>query len=257
MDFSFGIVTDGSNDNLIESLIESIIYQNIKNYEIIIIGNTKITNSNIKVIPFDESKRSGWITRKKNIIADVAKYENIVIMHDYFILDHDWYNGFCEFGNDFDVCVNKIITKDGNRFRDYCIAPLAPDWFPNKRLLPYDYVLDSNRNRLCYISGGFYIIKKNIALKYPLNEDLSHNLGEDILLFNILTDNNIIIKANSKSIAKIQKFKEQMIWEKELNNDELKLFTELHEEVITTWIKSQREWLSSFFISNKINISST
>lgn len=257
MDFSFGIVTDGSNDIFLESLIESIVYQNIKNYEIIIVGNTKITNSNIKVIPFDESIRPGWITRKKNIITDLAKYENIVVLHDYFILDPNWYNGFCQYGNDFDICVNKVLTKDGRRFRDYCIAPFGPNWFPKKRLLPYDYKLDYNRNRLCYISGGFYIIKKNIALKFPFNEKLAHNLGEDIFLFNNLTDNNIIIKANPNSIVKMQKNKEQYEWEKELNSDELKLFTELPDEVIFDWASSQREWLSSFFTANKINILST
>ena len=132
MDFSFGIITDGSNDIFLKNLIDSILIQNIKNYEILIVGNTKLSNSNISVIPFDESVHSAWITRKKNIIANVAKYENIVLMHDYFILDHDWYDGFCKFGNDFDICINKIITKDGNRFRDYTIAPLGPDWFPNK-----------------------------------------------------------------------------------------------------------------------------
>jgi hypothetical protein len=111
MDFTFGIITDGSNDIFLEKLIESILIQNIENYEIIIVGNTKLTNSNIIIIPFDESVHSSWITRKKNIIVRTAKYENIVLMHDYFILDSDWYNGFCKFGHDFDFCVNKIITK--------------------------------------------------------------------------------------------------------------------------------------------------
>ena len=178
-------------------------------------------------------------------------------MHDYFVLDNNWYNGFCKFGNDFDICINKIITKDGNRFRDYCIAPLGPDWFPNKRLLPYDYILDFERNRLCYISGGFYIIKKNIALKYLLNEKLTLYQGEDISLSNILTDNNILIKVNPNSLTKIQKQKEQMVWEKELNKDEIQIFASLSEEEIYEWADSQRQWLSQYFINNKINLLST
>jgi hypothetical protein len=258
MDFTFGIITDGSNDIFLEKLIESILIQNIENYEIIIVGNTKLTNSNIIIIPFDESVHSSWITRKKNIIVRTAKYENIVLMHDYFILDSDWYNGFCKFGHDFDFCVNKIITKDGNRFRDYSIAPWVPDWFPNKRLLPYDYILDSKRNRLCYISGGFYIIKKAIALEYPLNEKITvYGFAEDILLSNNLTDNNVLIKVNPYSITKIQKNKEQIAWEKELNSDELKLFTSISDELIFEWIDSQRKWLSNFFKVKNVNILST
>ena len=48
-----------------------------------------------------------------------------------------------------------------------------------------------------------------------------------------------------------------MPWEKELNNDEVKLFTSTSNELIFEWTDSQREWLSSFFRHNKINILST
>ena len=42
MDFTFGIITDGNSDNFIKLIIESIIRNNIPNYEIIIVGNTCI-----------------------------------------------------------------------------------------------------------------------------------------------------------------------------------------------------------------------
>ena len=42
MDFTFGIITDGKSDNFIKLIIQSIINNNIPNYEIIIIGNTNI-----------------------------------------------------------------------------------------------------------------------------------------------------------------------------------------------------------------------
>jgi hypothetical protein len=96
MDFTFGIITDGSNDILLEKLIESIIFQNIKTYEIIIVGNTKLTNSNIIIIPFDESVHSSWITRKKNIIASTAKYENIVLLKYIHLINHLKFNSFNE-----------------------------------------------------------------------------------------------------------------------------------------------------------------
>ena len=48
-------------------------------------------------------------------------YENIVYMHDYIVLDDNWYNGFLNYGNNFDIIVNKIINSDGSRFRDWIL----------------------------------------------------------------------------------------------------------------------------------------
>ena len=69
MNFSFGIITNGENDSFIKIIIDSIIINKIPNYEIIIVGNTKIENSeNINILYFDEKIKEGWITKKKNII---------------------------------------------------------------------------------------------------------------------------------------------------------------------------------------------
>ena len=38
MDFSFGIITGGNNESIINQIIDSIEYENIPNYEIIISG---------------------------------------------------------------------------------------------------------------------------------------------------------------------------------------------------------------------------
>ena len=124
MNFTFGIITDGNNDNFIIQNIKSIQDNKIKHYEIIIVGNTKINASElIKIINFDETIKTNWITRKKNIIVEHAQYENIVLMHDYIMFDVNWYEGFTKFGNDFDICVNKIFNKDGTRYRDYTLFP--------------------------------------------------------------------------------------------------------------------------------------
>jgi hypothetical protein len=47
-----------------------------------------------------------------------------------------------------------------------------------------------------YISGAYFIIKKQIALQYPLNEKLVWGQGEDVELSQRLTDNNIVLKCN-------------------------------------------------------------
>ena len=41
MDFTFGIITDGKNDEFIRLIIQSIENNHIPVYEVIIVGNTK------------------------------------------------------------------------------------------------------------------------------------------------------------------------------------------------------------------------
>jgi glycosyltransferase involved in cell wall biosynthesis len=52
MNFSFGIITGGNSDNYIQTIIDSIRNQTIPLYEIIIIGQTDISGSNITNINF-------------------------------------------------------------------------------------------------------------------------------------------------------------------------------------------------------------
>ena len=65
MDFTFGIITGGNNDTMINKIIDSIESQNIPNYEIIIVGNSIVNKNNVRVIAFNENQKDKWITRKK------------------------------------------------------------------------------------------------------------------------------------------------------------------------------------------------
>jgi hypothetical protein len=232
MDFTFGIITAGNADETLRAAIDSIRDQQIPNYEIIIVGKTAHTGSDIINIPFDESQKFAWITRKKNIICQRAKYENIVLMHDYIKLDAEWYEGFKKFGNQFDICVTKIKTIEGWRFRDYTIYGFeieAP--FSERALIPYDYT-NTQLNKLMYISGSYYIIKKYVALKYPLNEKLSWNQGEDLDLSIRLRSANILMHCNKYSTVHLQKHKYQVLWEKEITLDDINYLEALSENDI-------------------------
>jgi hypothetical protein len=228
LEFTFGIITNGTNDNMIKQIIDSIKEQNIPKYEIIIVGNTHVlSDNNIIIIPFDEEQKRNWITRKKNIIVQKAAYENIVLMHDYFKLDKDWYSGFKKFGNNFDWCVPKIMNFNGSRYRDYTIFPLwgkhLDKSFNEKCLLPYDFVNTHKTNKYLYISGGVYIIKKKIALENLLDEKYTWGNGEDINLTERLNKKNYLISCNQYSIVHMMKFKESCNWEKLIDDKQLAL----------------------------------
>src|ERR1019366_3452740 len=129
-----------------------------------------------------ESQRYGWITRKKNIIAKEAKFENLVLMHDYYVLTGGWYDGWLKFGNEFDIATNIITTMEGKRHSDWCLNPydlweIFPQLKDNYDVgLPYSI---TNLTRFMYISGGHMLIKKHIALKFPQLENLVWGTGED------------------------------------------------------------------------------
>lgn len=247
MEFTFGIITDGSNDELIKRIVHSVEIQNIDTYEIIVVGNSAIQAARTRVIPFDETVKQGWITRKKNIICQNATYENIVLLHDYVSLDKDWYKGFVEFGNNFQFCINPVKTNDGRRFRDYAIYNGSiPTLFQGCCLLPYDYEPRNIIRKLLYISGTYYVIKRDIARLYPLNEDLLHGRGEDVELSHRLSTNGIYIVCNPHSSVSLMKEKAQTEWENEVTDEHITLLDSLPDDVLEKIFENQRIQLREF-----------
>lgn len=179
MNFTFAITTDFKNiDQLIE-VFKSIENLNIPNYEILVIGPQKQKDvDNIRYIYFDESEKPGWVTRKKNLLCQEAQYENIVLMHDYYLFDKDWYINMSEFSKNipWDICSCQQLLITGKRhFTDWVVwdDPI----FLRYSALPYD---EWTRAPFMYISGGFFMVKKQVALDNPFNEELTHGQAEDV-----------------------------------------------------------------------------
>ena len=176
MKFTFGIVTAGGEDHRINQIIDSIESNRIPedSYEIIIVGPSDVNRSNTKVWNL-QFERWGWITRKKNIIAEQSQFENLVLLHDYVAFKPNWYDTMCEFGNDWDVCMNRILNTDGKRFRD---------WIKVNSFEPFSIEFaDYNSTehiRGTYVSGTYFLVKKQYLLDNPLNENLCWGQGEDV-----------------------------------------------------------------------------
>ena len=222
MNFTFGIITDKENPLVfLEKTIDSIKALNIPNYEIIIIGgNDNRLLDNITVYAFEEHPTKGWITKKKNLITKHAKYENIVYMHDYFYFDKEWYNNFLLFGDDWEVCMNRLVTIDGKRFRDWhlCLlninnpfekkyylakAGYSTNTFVPKYLLPYEFKFLS---KLMYISGSYWVAKKYVMEEFPQDESFFWNEGED-RVWSWQVNNKYNFYLNHKSIVYLNKAK--------------------------------------------------
>lgn len=248
MDFTFGIITNDSSNTI--PIIHSIKKLRIPNYEIIIVGGQPISSENVTHIPFDESIKQAWITKKKNIICNMAKYENIVLLHDYIIFSADWYTGFLAFSSNYDICITKIENHDGSRFRDYTIYPCgAENPFHSRALIPYNYPASEKLSKIMYISGSYYIIKKHVALQFPLDERLVWADGEDVLLIKHLVKCNKIIKCNPYSTVRFNKQKPAMPWEYELTAQEIQRFEKMTDSDIEKIHKAQLDELNRYVFS--------
>jgi glycosyltransferase involved in cell wall biosynthesis len=178
MKYSF-IVPTMSGDSLnVTALIDSVVTECLDDFEIILVGDVDITGDRIKNIPFDESEKCKWITRKKNLGVRAAKYDNLVLMHSYFRLLPGWFSGMEHFGDDWDVAMTRVLNGDGTRFRDWCLSPKVelPKHRERERLLPYEMEFPGKQ----YISGGYWLAKKSVMEEYPQDESLVWGESEDI-----------------------------------------------------------------------------
>ena len=200
MNFSFCITTDFSNLEQLNQVTKSIHQLNIPNYEINVIGSSDTyQDSTVNYIQFDETQKFGWITRKKNILAQNSQYDNLVYLHDYYNFDTNWYESFLNFG-EWDICSNQQLLITGKRhFTDWVVwdDPV----FPRYTCLPYD---EWSRTRHMYISGGYFLVKKRVIMSDPFNESLIHGQAEDVE-WSLRVRNKYIIKCNGNAIVRHNK----------------------------------------------------
>lgn len=206
MNFTFGIITDGKNDDKINTIIDSIEKQNIPEYEIIIVGNSNINRKNTTINLFDETVKNMWITRKKNIITQKSNFNNVVYMHDYIKLEDDWYGGFLKYGEDFKACMTKMVNVDGSRYRDWTLTQFDNTKFglrPYECLLPYNI---KHLSKHMYFSGAYWVAKKDVMLEFPLDETRGWSDGEDVD-WSFKFRNKYIFNINEFSTVRLLKHK--------------------------------------------------
>ena len=202
MNFSFCVTTDYSDINRLNEVINSIHDLNIPFYEINVIGGKDSYKDGyyVSYIYFNEKEKPAWITRKKNILANYSKYDNLVFLHDYFVFDKDWYNSFKEFGDDWDICSNQQLLITGKRhFTDW--VTWDDPIFPRYTELPYD---EWSRTKNMYISGGYFLVKKHVAMNDPFNEELTHGQAEDIE-WSLRVRDKYVMKCNGDAIVRHNK----------------------------------------------------
>jgi hypothetical protein len=175
MNWTFGIITDGNQFDRVTKIIDSIHNQHIPDdkYEIIVVGGKDPNLKNVVHIPFNESaKPHPWITKKKMDIVRLAKSQNIALFHDYVMLAPEWYNNFCHFGEDWDMCVCRTEDIHGRRFRDFTTwdttLPFSSGGIPHAKTVRWVDYNDLSQTRNQYISGTAFCAKKRFHIKISI-----------------------------------------------------------------------------------------
>lgn len=231
MKISFGIcLAPNFNRSYVINLIRSIVDQNIPEYEIILIGEydesfEKMIQVPIKWIHFDESIKKGWITRKKNLLANAASYDIVCILHDYYFLGSNWYKGLQQYGEDWNILMNAVFRYEGDRHSDWLVnqkymdeiiakhpelerelMSVAPTENNGARwvcALPYE---ELDLSHIQYISGGYILAKKKIFTETPFDERFGWGeAAEDIIWSEQVLEKGYRFKFNPKSNVFLQK----------------------------------------------------
>ncbi len=199
--WTFGIITNGTRDDFIETFIRSIEKQKIPAYEVLICGKLKdetLTEryKNTKLIFFDQKSDKGWITRKKNIVYEEAQYENVMLVHDRFYLDDNWFEGMKRYGNYFEVLACK------QTFEDYVMgwtvyrghANNTMDFFGEIQIV--DKLDASDWSPKVVTHNGVSIMKKSVWSKAKWDEERFWNEKDDVDLSFRQYDNGIMTRYN-------------------------------------------------------------
>lgn len=169
MDISFIIITDGKKPHKLLNQIQSIRYQKIPNYEIIIAGNpNNIFYNQIDLIIVEDKKGagSGNLSSMRNKACKIAKYDYFVISDDDMLFSLDWYAKLKSHKNLSDITTTLVKLPDGTRFWDYCCYN-SPKYGHQ--------ILDTNeQDDYLYMSGGqSWIMKRKVFDSIQWDENIS------------------------------------------------------------------------------------
>jgi hypothetical protein len=242
MNISYGICVGPDFDAAqLTSLVGSIIFNqpNEADFEIIMVGDIEkladyIGVSHVRIIPFDENEKPGWITKKKNRIVAEASNDVVCITHDYHFFENGWLTGVNKFSREteWDVLQCHINTFEGTRHSDWMVNPRRmqevidrdPEVFVPMLMeaaphengpqfvngLPYDV---SDLSHIQYISGGFILCRKQILEENPLSEDMiwGDPPGEDIVWSEQLNEKGIKFHFNPEGVVRLQRPKKWQV----------------------------------------------
>lgn len=190
--WSICVVSGGNNENKLEKVIQSAAQAEIEEFELLIIGpKPKLTLPDFaKHVEFTESDVDPRfpIVEKKNLCAKIAKYENLLIIHDRFFLSPSWGQALRALRADWDVLVFPVEISDRPELslQDWCAYSNpsrnqrdSEQLFEYFNTYPFKYSnlrhhsLESNEYDAGVMScGGSFAVRRSVLLETPIDSRL-------------------------------------------------------------------------------------
>jgi len=209
--WSFGVLWDGKNENLLREFSLSIEKQaqHGSDIELLICGPKPSFEINIRhaVIETDDiTEQYANISRKKNLLIQNSSFENICIAHNRYKLDENFIKSFDRFNHDFDICVIKQTLLDtGERVPDW-VSQASDQKLTANYLLPY-----GSYSPFQYVPGGLVVGKKNVFNAIPFNDLATWNMAEDVELSQRLIGAGFLPRLNSRTVASVLQLRKEII----------------------------------------------
>lgn len=178
--WTFAVLTQGDKPEMVVRFLQSIrTLDPTHKHEILVWGPMHAAYAPFGVRASDRQYRSdvAEISRKKNDIADAASHANLLIAHDRYALNDDFFKGFDTFGYDFDLCAIPQRYEDGHAFPSYCALP-------GHKLVRAATTIDCHAANtlwpLQYVNGGLIVAKTQTLRRIRFNDLLFWCEAEDV-----------------------------------------------------------------------------
>jgi len=198
--WTIGILSNGAkNENICNLISKALEIKDDCDLDFIICG--PVINSpegaNCRFYNVGNEDNLARIGEKKNIIIKEAKYENILLIHDRYQLNSDFFHGFDIFGYDFDFVTVRQSYESGKLFPAYV-------GFKSKEFRWQSPLYSSDSRDLFdghFLNGGLIVIKKTIGAFLNFNTLLLHNEAEDVEISFMLSMHGVTPRYNLFSSA--------------------------------------------------------
>ncbi|WP_426110385.1 hypothetical protein [Massilia sp. PWRC2] len=198
--WTFGILTQGKKVDMVEQFCRSVREYGGLSHEILIVGprNAAYDSYHPTYIDHAYSASLADICVKKNDIVELARHENVCVLHDRYVLSKDFFSGFDTYGYDFDFLTIRQHHVSGKIYPSYCAMDDGGDliWGPI-----YECGNENETWSRHYLNGGLVIAKRALLRAIPFNALIFHNQAEDVELAKVLASHSVLPRINRLSSA--------------------------------------------------------
>ncbi|CAN5510746.1 hypothetical protein BH11PLA2_BH11PLA2_08880 [soil metagenome] len=203
-DWTFAILTQGTKVPNVVKYLKSIRDEDhAARHEILICGprNEAYDRFGVNYVDRTYSTKFADICAKKNDLAKYATKPNLLIVHDRYVLDRGFLDGFDEYGSDFDFVTVTQRYESGEEFPSYCALSKTQksfQWIPPIAITNVNAVYP-----LTFLNGGLLAFKTHNLRALPFNDLLFWNQAEDVDLSRWMYDHSLPPRVNLFSSATV------------------------------------------------------